>query len=80
MGTDQKEQKKLEPKRNDTLRALANFSQIGITIVATLLVGVLLGKFLDGLLGTTPWLLLLFSLLGIGAAFMGLLRLPQDKE
>ncbi len=52
----------------ELLRALSFFSQIGITMAACVLIGVLLGKFLDGLLGTSPWLLLVFSLLGAGAA------------
>ncbi|NLK39801.1 MAG: hypothetical protein GX303_06125 [Clostridiales bacterium] len=34
-----------------------------------MLIGVLIGRFLDNLLGTTPWLLLVFSLCGAGAAF-----------
>ena len=45
-----------QSKNNETLRALANFSQIGITMAATIFVGVLLGRFLDSLLGTSPWL------------------------
>ncbi|NLN53511.1 MAG: hypothetical protein GX150_04315, partial [Firmicutes bacterium] len=36
-------------------------------MAATIFVGVLLGRFLDSLLGTSPWLLLIFSLLGAGA-------------
>ena len=67
------------PKNYETLRALANFSQIGITMAATVLVGVLLGKYLDRLLGTTPWLLLLFSLLGAGAAIKSLFNAYNKK-
>ncbi|MGI6566134.1 MAG: AtpZ/AtpI family protein [Limnochordia bacterium] len=55
-------------KTSDTLRALAYFSQIGITMAASVLIGVLLGRYLDILLGTAPWLGLVFSLLGAGAA------------
>jgi len=69
-----------KPKSNLLARAVANFSQIGVTIAATIIVGVLLGKFLDSLFGTTPWLLLVFSLLGVGAAFKGLLNLPEDQD
>lgn len=52
----------------DLLRALSFFSQIGITMAACVFVGVFIGRSLDHLLGTTPWLLLLFSLLGAAAA------------
>ena len=34
-------------KTSDTLRALAYFSQIGITMAASVLIGVLLGRYLD---------------------------------
>ncbi|NLV86096.1 MAG: AtpZ/AtpI family protein [Clostridiales bacterium] len=48
-------------------------------MAACVLIGVFLGRFLDNLLGTSPWLLLLFSLLGAGAAFKTLLDLGQKK-
>ncbi|MCL2202134.1 MAG: AtpZ/AtpI family protein [Oscillospiraceae bacterium] len=50
-------------------RALAALSQIGITIAACIGVGIFIGWFLDNLLGTSPWLLLVFTLLGTAAAF-----------
>lgn len=67
-------------KNSETLRALSRFSQIGVTMSATVLIAVLLGKYLDGLLGTTPWLLLVFSLLGAGAAIKSLFDISQDKK
>ncbi len=57
-----------EEQTRDLLRALSFLSQIGITMAACVLIGVLVGRFLDNLLGTAPWLLLLFSLLGAAAA------------
>ena len=54
--------------------AFAYFSQVGVTMAATILVGVLLGKYLDRWLGTEPWLLLICSLLGLGAAIRSLLK------
>jgi len=53
----------------ELIKGLAMLSQMGITVVVCILIGVLLGRFLDGLLGTEPWLLFVFSLLGIAAAF-----------
>lgn len=70
MNKRQEEEKK--SRNNETLRALANFSQIGITMAATVIIGVLIGKYLDGVFGTSPWLLLIFSLLGAGAAIRNL--------
>jgi len=62
-------QRDKKPRQNEFARALAQLSQIGITIIACLCVGIFLGWYLDRLLGTEPWLLLVCSLLGIGAAF-----------
>ncbi|MDD3693055.1 MAG: AtpZ/AtpI family protein [Oscillospiraceae bacterium] len=64
-------------KTSETLRAIAHFSHIGVTMAASVLVGVLIGKYLDGLLGTTPWLLLVFSLLGAGAAIKVLFNISK---
>jgi ATP synthase protein I len=66
-------------QNGDFLRALSSFSQLGITIVACLLIGVFLGRFLDNLLDTSPWLLLLFSLLGAGAAIKAVFDLGSPK-
>lgn len=60
-------------KQNDFARALSLLSQIGVTIIACIAVGILLGVFLDNLLGTSPWLLLVFTILGIAAAFKSML-------
>ncbi|MCL2002384.1 MAG: AtpZ/AtpI family protein [Oscillospiraceae bacterium] len=48
-------------------KAFALLSQIGITVAVCVAIGVFLGRWLDGLLGTSPWLLLVCSLLGVGA-------------
>lgn len=67
-------------KNNETFRALAHFSQIGITMAASVVVGVLLGKFLDNLFGVAPLFLLIFSLLGAGAAIKAVFNISKDKE
>jgi len=67
-------------QRNNALQALSYFSQIGFTIASCVLIGVFLGMFLDNRLGTSPWLLLIFSLLGTGAAFSSLLKFVKGKE
>jgi len=58
-----------KPQQNEFVRALSLLSQIAITIIACIAVGIFLGWFLDRLLGTSPWLIIVFTLLGIGAAF-----------
>lgn len=66
-------------QRNQFVRAMSNLSQLGIAMAACVITGVLLGKFLDGLFGTSPWLLLVFSLLGAGAAIKACFDLSMNK-
>jgi ATP synthase protein I len=66
-------------QRGELLRALTFFSQISVTIVACVAIGVFLGKFLDGFFGTSPWLLLVFSFLGMAAAFKSIFDVAQKK-
>jgi len=65
---------KLPPSKNtgsrsDLIRGLSQLSQLGIGIAVCVLIGVFIGRFLDSTFGTSPWMLLLFSLFGAGAAF-----------
>ena len=56
-----------------TMSALSLSTQFGTTIPACILTGVFLGKFLDKTFGTTPWLLLVGSMLGMAASIKWLL-------
>ncbi len=44
------------------------------TLAAGMYLGFLVGQFLDRRLGTTPWLMLAGTFLGVAAAFRGLIR------
>ena len=59
-------------QRKDIMRALSGFTQLGVTMSVCVLAGVLFGRYLDGYFGTSPWLLLLFTICGIIAAFKSL--------
>ncbi|MDR1438588.1 MAG: AtpZ/AtpI family protein [Clostridiales bacterium] len=54
---------------HDALYALGLLTQLGVSMAACVLIGVLVGSKLDGWLGTAPWMLVLFSFVGAGAAF-----------
>lgn len=55
-------------------RQLARLSTIGIALVAATAIGLLIGYGLDRLLGTAPWLTMVFTLFGIAAGFLNLFR------
>ena len=61
----------------ELLRGLYMISQIGFTIAACLFIGLLIGRFLDNIFGTSPFLLLLFLLLGMGAGFKAIYELVK---
>ena len=63
--------------RSEFMRGLSQLSQIGFSIIICILIGVFLGRFLDSVFGTSPWLLLVFSLLGAAAAFKYLIDLSK---
>jgi ATP synthase protein I len=54
--------------------SLLKASLIGIHLVATTFVGLAVGYYLDKWLGTDPWLLLTFLLLGIAAGFRNMFQ------
>lgn len=66
--------RKAKAPREDQGQGLAFAMRIGVEIVAALIVGVAIGYFLDQWLGTKPWFLLLFFVLGAAAGFMNVFR------
>ena len=64
----------------ELVKGLAMLSQIGITFVVCMGIGVFLGRFLDNWLGTAPWLLFVFSLLGIAAAFKAVYDISKSMK
>jgi len=66
-----------EKQRGEIMRALSLLSQIGITIIVCVAMGVLLGSFLDNLFGTSPWSLLVLTLLGSAAAFKSIFDIAK---
>jgi len=55
-------------------KQLARLSTIGVTLVAATAIGLAIGYGLDGWIGTSPWLTLVFTLFGIAAGFINLFR------
>jgi ATP synthase protein I len=57
-------------------------SSVGLELGLSVVIGVLLGMWLDGRFGTTPWLMLLWLGFGLVAGFRGVLRAVRraDRE
>lgn len=61
-------------KRRRSLDAYARFSGIGFQMAAAIFLGVWGGQKLDALWGTDPWLTVIGSLLGVGAALYAVFK------
>lgn len=51
------------------INAFSQLSVIGITFVVCVLIGVFFGRFLDSIFNTSPFLLLIFAIVGVLAGF-----------
>ena len=61
-------------------KALGELSAVGLTLVVATVLGLAGGYYLDGRLGTSPWLTLIGLLLGIVAGFVNLFRSVKRAE
>jgi len=62
-----------KPRRPD-VRGLAELSSIALILPSSIAVGLFFGYMLDRWLGTAPWLLLTFTVLGIISGLLSLFR------
>lgn len=56
------------------------FSTVGLELGLSVIIGLVVGQFLDGYFGTEPWLLLLFLLFGMGAGFRSVYRALRNLQ
>jgi len=63
--------------RSDIAKALKFFTHVAVHIIVCVAIGVFLGMWLDSKLGTSPWLLIILSFLGMGAAFKSIIELGK---
>lgn len=70
------------PRGGDALRGrgMAYGLRMSYELVAAILVGGLIGYGLDRWLGTTPWLFLVFFVLGFAAGILNLLRAYRQMQ
>lgn len=60
------------------MRKYLRLSTVGLELGLSVLIGLFIGQYLDEWLGTEPWLLLLFLILGMVAGFRSIFRLLRD--
>ncbi|HCS47678.1 MAG: hypothetical protein A2V45_10275 [Candidatus Aminicenantes bacterium RBG_19FT_COMBO_58_17] len=72
------------PPRRSNYRKVAALSSLALMLPSSIAVGLFMGYFLDRLLGTDPWLLIVFTLFGVASGFLslfrGLKRLGLEKD
>jgi ATP synthase protein I len=72
--------------RGAPYRRLAELSSLGLMLPSSIAVGLAIGYIHDKLLGTHPWFLAIFTLLGIASGFLSLVRglkklgIEKDRE
>ena len=69
---------KQENDNNQVTRAFALVTQLGIQMACCVVIGVLLGIFLDRLFGTAPVLIIIFSILGSVASIKVIFDIAKD--
>jgi ATP synthase protein I len=66
--------------RRSKYNAIYQAATLGIMFPAAIAVGYGIGYGLDRLFGTKPWLTILFSIVGIAAAFVNLFRAGMAND
>ncbi len=74
-----KGQKKLSD-RDSFMMAFGIYGALGFQLVASILIGVFGGQWLDKKFGTNPWLMMAGLFLGAGAGFYNLFRVAVWKN
>jgi ATP synthase protein I len=76
-------EKKMSNSRKEFMKLLGDFSTVGLTLAASIFVGVGIGYLLDHKVfkgKTAPWLTLIFLGFGIAAGFKNLYMLTKRKD
>jgi ATP synthase protein I len=62
-------------------RKLAELSSLALMLPSSIAVGLFFGYWLDKRLGTDPWMLMIFTLLGVAAGLIALIRgISKDNK
>ncbi len=73
----------LNKDKLNIMQGLAMITQIGISMIVPIILSIIIGRFLDNLIGTNNIFLFIFIIIGVGAAFLNLFKIglrDQDKR
>jgi len=70
----------MDMKEKPLFKQLMQASTIGINLVLSTFVGLAIGYGLDSLFNSSPWLTIIFLILGIIAGFRELLRIANRQD
>jgi ATP synthase protein I len=68
------------PRGGKLLNTAARLASVGIELALSIVIGLLGGRWLDGKLGTAPWLMIAGLLLGVFAGFRSLIRTARKAQ
>ncbi len=69
----------LATKTRDAYRSWSA-SSVGLEMGIAVIIGLLFGRFLDGKLGTEPWLMIVFTGFGMAAGLKGVFRAVREAD
>lgn len=75
----QNDKEKRAVERRELYKSLGFLSSVGICMVASILIGMAMGYYLDQWLGTEPWMLLIFLGFGIVSGFRNIFILTNRE-
>lgn len=70
----------MRQNRRSWIRNAGLASMVGIVLVVSTFIGFFFGQWLDGKLGSGPWLMLVFTLMGIAAGFIEVFRIVRQMS
>jgi ATP synthase protein I len=71
---DQQPQKRASSSMADSMRTIGPLITVGFSFVLAIAIGAALGWYLDKLLGTAPWMFLVFFAIGVAAGIRNVYR------
>jgi F0F1-type ATP synthase assembly protein I len=57
-----------------------SLSSVGLEMGIAVIIGLFVGRWLDGQAGTAPWLMILFVIFGFAAGFKGVYRAMREAD